>query len=108
MYFLGGSFSTPMTSFQRAVQEFNAIRFAKVLVSNLPADTTVDEVREDWASFGAPILAVELVKEGNPDQLTFVVEVDIDHSTAKVMADRRRDRFFKGRKIEVYVPTVMG
>ena len=79
----------------------------KVMVGNLPAGTTVDEVREELASTGAPILAVEAVKEGNPDKLTFVVELDIDRETAKVMADRRRDRFFKGRKIDVYVPSVM-
>ena len=79
----------------------------KVLVGNLPAGTTADEVREEWASSGAPILSVEAVEEGNPDGLTFVVELDIDHKTAKVMAERRRDRFFKGRRISVYVPTMM-
>lgn len=79
----------------------------KVLMSNLPAGTTEEEVREDWASTGAPILAVESVKEGNPDQLTFVVELDIDHKTAKIMADRRRNEFFKGRRIEIYVPSLM-
>ena len=74
---------------------------AKAVVGNLPAGTTADEVREDWASAGAPILAVEPVQGGNPDKLSFVVELDIDHETLKVMADRRRDRFFKGRKIDV-------
>ena len=76
----------------------------KILVGNLPAGTTVDEVHEEWASLGAPILKVEQVEEGSPDSLTFVVEVDVDSKTAQVMADRRRDRFFKGRKINVYVP----
>ena len=54
-----------------------------------------------------PFLTAELVKEGNPDQLTFVVELDIDQKTAKIMADRRRSEFFRGRRIEIYVPTVM-
>ena len=79
----------------------------KILVGNLPAGTTVDEVREEWSSLGAPIISLEQVEEGNPDSLTFVVELDIDAKTAKVMADRRRDRFFKGRKIKVYAPLMM-
>ena len=79
----------------------------KVLMSNLPAETTVEEVSEDWAASGAPILSVEQVKEGSPDKLTFVIELDIDQKTAKIMADRRRDEFFKGRRIEIYVPGLM-
>jgi hypothetical protein len=78
-----------------------------VSMSNLPAGTTEDEVREEWASSGAPILTVKQVKQGSPDRLTFVVELDVDQKTAKVMAERRRDWFFKGRRIDIYVPTMM-
>jgi hypothetical protein len=77
----------------------------KVFVDNFPADTTVDEVRAEWEKLGAPILGVEPVEGGNPDKLAFAVELDIDSGTAKVMADRRRDWFFKGRRIGVFVAT---
>jgi len=79
----------------------------KVLFGNLPEGTTVDEVRQELESRGAPILSVEPVEGGNPDKMTFVVEVDVDHETAMVMADRRKDRFFKGRKVTLYVPAMM-
>ena len=79
----------------------------KILVGNLPAGTSAEDVRHDWASVGAPPLAVDQVEGGNPDKLTFVVELDIDHKTAMIMAVRRRDRFFKGRRITIYVPALM-
>ena len=50
----------------------------KVFVDNFPAGTTVDEVRAEWQELGAPILGVEPVEGGNPDNLAFVVELDID------------------------------
>lgn len=77
------------------------------MVGNLPAGTTVDEVEAEFAAGGAPILGIEQVQEGNPDKLTFVVELDVDAATARIIADRRHDRFFKGRRITVYVPTMM-
>jgi len=48
-----------------------------------------------------PILGIEPVQGSDPDTLTFAVELDIAQTTAKRMADRRRDRFFKGRRITV-------
>ena len=79
----------------------------KVLVGNLPAGTTADEVRAEFESGGAPILHVGPVEGGDPDKLTFVVELDVDAETAGVMAERRKDRFFKERKITIYVPRMM-
>jgi hypothetical protein len=80
----------------------------KVFIGNLPAGTTAEEVRENWAGSGAPILAVRPVEGGDPDKLAFEVELDIDARTAKLMADRRRDQFFKGRRVTVFVATPRG
>jgi len=80
---------------------------AKVLIGNLPAGTTADEVQADLDLMGAPILHVEPVAGGDPDKLSFVVELDVDAETARVMADRRKERVFKGRKITLYVPKLM-
>ena len=76
----------------------------KVFIGNLPAGTTGEEVRELLNERGWPLLGLEQVAEGNPDRITFAVEVDIDSKTAKLMADRARDHFFKGRKISLNVP----
>lgn len=80
---------------------------AKILVGNLPAGTTADEVRDELDTMGAPILGIELSEGGDPDNLTFVVELQIDPATARIIADRRRDRMFKGRRITVYAPRLM-
>ena len=72
---------------------------AKVLVENLPVGTTADEIREQFASWGAPILDVTQSEGGDPDRLTFVVKLDMDPNTARLMADRAGDWLFKGRRV---------
>ena len=80
---------------------------AKVLTGNLPAGTTADEIREQFSSWGAPILDVTQAEGGDPDRLTFVVELDMDRNTAELMVDRSGDWLFKGRKVNFYVPQLM-
>ncbi len=80
---------------------------AKVLAENLPAGTTADEVREQFASWGAPIIDVTQAEGGDPDRLTFVVKLDMDPNTAKLMVDRSGDWMFKDRKVTFYVPRIM-
>ena len=80
---------------------------AKVLAENLPAGTTADQVREQFATWGAPILDVTQAEGSDPDRLTFVVELEIEPNTAKLMADRAGDWLFKGRKVTFYVPRFM-
>ena len=80
---------------------------AKILAENLPTGTTADEVREQFASWGAPIIDVTQAEGGDPGRLTFVVELDMDPHTAKLMADRAGDWLFKGRKVSFYVPRFM-
>lgn len=77
---------------------------AKIFVGNLPAGTAVEEIREEFETFGAPVIGVEQVEGGNPDELTFVVELDIEPNTAQLMVQRAKNRFFKGRKLQYYAP----
>ncbi|MGF1612845.1 MAG: hypothetical protein ACFCVA_02760 [Gammaproteobacteria bacterium] len=80
----------------------------KVLIGNLPAGTTLEEMRELLIGRGWPLLKLDQVEEGDPQRLTFVAQVDIDPQTAKIMVDQSRDHYVKGRKITVYVPTMTG
>jgi len=80
---------------------------ARILAENLPEGTTAEEVREQFSSWGAPILDVTQAEGGDPDRLTFVVELDIDLKTARLMVDRSGDWMFKGRKVTFYAPRVM-
>ncbi len=80
---------------------------AKMIVGNLPAGTGAEEIRQELSDIGAPVLHVDQVAEGDPDKLAFVVELDMDPRHARLMAERRHERFFKGRKLSVYVPGMM-
>ena len=48
------------------------------VVSNVPAETTPDELLAHWAKTGAPILSIEPIEGGDPDNLAFKVEIDVD------------------------------
>ena len=63
-----------------------------VYIDNFPAGTTVEDVRAEWERWEAPILSVDPVEGGDADKLAFIVKLDIDADTARIMADRRRDR----------------
>ena len=76
----------------------------KIFIGNLPAGTTVEEVRKTLVERGWPLLGLERVEEGSPDRMAFAAEVDIDPKTAKLMANSSRDHYFKGRKVRIYVP----
>jgi len=76
----------------------------KILIGNLPAGTSVEEVKATLVERGWPLLQLERVEEGSPDRVAFTAEVDIDHKTAKMMADRAHDHYFKGRKVTIHVP----
>ena len=77
----------------------------KMMIGNLPPGTTGEEVREELVRIGAPVLEVEMVKESGPDKLSAIARLDLDWKTAKVMEDRRKPRYFKGRRIEILVLT---
>ena len=79
----------------------------KVIVGNLPTDTTVDEVTQALKKRGWPILSVARVTEGDADKRGFVVDVDLDAATVKTLTSRKRQRTYKGRVFTVYVPLLM-
>jgi hypothetical protein len=78
------------------------------VVSNVPAETTSDELLAHWEKTGTPILSIEPIEGGDPDNLAFKVEIDVDAKTLKMMADRFRGSWFKGRQLRSFVPTQHG
>lgn len=79
----------------------------KVLLGNLPEDTTPEEITEVLKKRGWPILSVARVEEGSPDKRGFTVEVDMDPATVRTLTSRKRQRTYKGRVFTVYVPLMM-
>lgn len=75
----------------------------KINVGNLPAGTTKEHLAEVLAEMGAPVLGIEPVEGIDPDNLAFLVELDIDRHTAQLMVDRRKKRYVQGREVRVFV-----
>ena len=79
---------------------------SQILVSNLPPGTTVEEVEEMFQKWGAEV-QVEIQTEGDPDRPTALVTLDVDQKTARIMVDRSKDYFYKGRTLSFYAPLLM-
>ncbi|MCP3867068.1 MAG: RNA-binding protein [Gammaproteobacteria bacterium] len=77
---------------------------SKILVSNLPPGTTAEEIVEMFKKWGADV-AVDI--EGESERLTAVVNLDVDAKTARIMVDRAKDLFYKGRTLSFYAPLMM-
>ncbi len=76
-----------------------------IFIGNLPSGTSVEDIRQELMDMGAPLLNISQVEAGDPDRLTFAAELDIDQQVAKLMLERRKTRYFKGRQISLFVPT---
>ncbi|HHH40111.1 MAG TPA: RNA-binding protein [Sedimenticola sp.] len=70
-----------------------------VLISNLPGDTSEEEVLEILKEHGVPVTKVTLDNEGNRERAVAVVEMDTDHAGAKALANMVNGRFWKGRTL---------
>ncbi len=81
---------------------------AKILVGNLPSGTTEEEVKQLFADVGADVEVLKMADQGNPDEITATVTLEVDPTTAQVMADRAGTTEFKGRRLSFYVPRFMG
>lgn len=81
---------------------------AKLSIGNLPAGTRLEEVQHELEEFGAPVVSVEPIEGGDPDDLAFLVTLDMEPHTLQLMLERRRDRYFKGRKIRMFMATLGG
>ena len=77
---------------------------SKVLIGNLPPDTTAEDVVELFSAENANVEVLKLSDDGTKDRVTATVALDVPQATAKVMADRARRTHFKGRELDVYVP----
>lgn len=76
----------------------------RVVVNNLPPETTADELKAAFAERGIEVEII-LHHEGNPDKVTAIVELpDMDRVTADRLAQRIDGMEYKGRQLKAYVP----
>ena len=76
-----------------------------IFMHNLPPDITEQELKDFFKERGNEgVEEVELNREGNADRVTAVVKVNVDATTAQIMADHAKQRTWRGRKITIQVP----
>ena len=80
----------------------------KILIGNLPPDTTEDEVTAVMSERGWPMVRILSTQADHPERRGFMVEVDMPRASVTEMLRRRGDIYFKERKLTVYVPIMTG
>jgi hypothetical protein len=76
---------------------------AKLVLGNLPAGVTADDIRNRFNCLGAGS-DVSLLNRGNPNRLGALIEVDAERHTLQVIVDHCNDIWWKERHISLYVP----
>lgn len=76
---------------------------AKLMLGNLPAGITQEEIRRRFCCLGANS-GIFMLDRGNPERLSALLEVDAERHTLQVMVDHCSDIWWKDRHISVYVP----
>lgn len=77
----------------------------RILIGNLPPDSTAEEVKDELDHIGAPVLKVEMVPQTSPDKRSAVAELDIEWEIAKIMEANQKIRTLRGRRLKVSVLT---
>jgi len=76
---------------------------AKLMLGNLPADITEEDIRTRFCCLGAGS-RISLLDNGNPNRRSAIVEVDAERHTLQLIADHNSDIWWRDRHISVYVP----
>lgn len=74
----------------------------KLMLSGLSPETDVDKLRERMSHFG-PVISIDSIHEGNPDQPWFIVELDLSAGAANEVARRIDGIYFHGRFVRARV-----
>ena len=73
----------------------------RIVIGNLPDDITEDGVREALGQF-APVDRVKLLDGSRAS--TAVIEMELTHARAQLLARRIQGRIYKGRALNAWVP----
>lgn len=76
---------------------------AKLMLGNLPAGITIEEIRDRFCCLGADG-DISLLNRGNPERLGALVKVDTERHTLQLIVDHCSDIWWKDRHISIYVP----
>lgn len=76
---------------------------AKLVLGNLPADVTTEDIRTRFTCLGAGA-GISLLDRGNPDRLGALIDVDAERHTLQLIVDHCSDIYWKDRHISLYVP----
>lgn len=74
----------------------------KLILLGLPPETTLQQLGDRMSRFG-PVHVVDVVREGDPAQPWFIVDMCITPDTATEIARRIEGAYFKGRFVRAWV-----
>ena len=75
-----------------------------IVIANLPPGVTVEGVKTRFGERGL-CGAITLLRDGNPGKVTAIFEVEnMDRIVADQIAYRIDGMFFRGRRLQSYVP----
>jgi len=75
----------------------------RIVIGNLPADASEEKIKEALKDV-APVHAVKLVREGDPDSPIAVIETEMSRAAADVLAKRIDGRIYQGKPLRAWVP----
>jgi hypothetical protein len=73
----------------------------RIVIGNLPDDSTEESLREELASL-APVEAITIARESSP--LTAVIETGLPRTEAEHLAKRIHGRSYRGHTLTAWVP----
>ena len=74
----------------------------KVIISNLPPETTKEMLLEEIQQRHIQIINIELEDSGDPEKLTAIVSLDTGHAGATSLEKRVDCMFWHGRTLRAY------
>jgi hypothetical protein len=81
---------------------------AKVIVGNLPSDTTDAEVKALFEEWGAEAqVQMERDEQSTEKSVSAVVTLDLKPETARRLVEQAKSVIFKGRALTFYAPLFM-
>lgn len=78
-----------------------------ITISNLPPHVTEEQISE-LLQGDSRIQRITFNKEGNPDKVMALVEIDVSRFEAQYLTNKLNHTFFEERHIDVYTPLFMG
>lgn len=77
-----------------------------VIITNLPDNTSEEEIGELLKEIGVPVTGVTLTNEGDEERFVAVVALDTDQSGATALVKMLHGKLWRGKTLEAIAQTL--